>query len=117
MRPPIDLAVTSPALPENSPNAMDGMTFILQFLVAAADSDTNIQNIFNITISIYCDILSLVLLEIISEGNQERNPLVLRPISCPRINQNNAAMHLKQVSFNSPLMTDAGHRNRHDAVR
>ena len=46
MRPPIDLAVTSPAEPVNSENAMDGMTFILQFLVAAADSDTNIQNVF-----------------------------------------------------------------------
>lgn len=77
MRPPIDLAVTSPALPENSPNAMDGMTFILQFLVAAADSDTNIQNIFNITISNYCDTLSLVKLKMKLKGNQEGNPLVL----------------------------------------
>lgn len=110
-------AVTSPAEPENSPNAIDGIAFILQKVVATPDPDTNIQNIFNITISIYCDILSLVLLEIISEGNQERNPLVLRPVSCPRINKNDAAMHLKQVSFNFPLMTDAGHRNRHDAVR
>lgn len=110
-------AVTSPAEPENSPNAIDGIAFILQKVVATPDSDTNIQNIFNITISIYCDILSLVLLEIISGGNQERNPLVLRPISCPRINKNDAAMYLKQVTFNSPLMTDAGHRNRHDAVR
>ena len=83
MRPPIDLAVTSPALPENSPNAMDGMTFILQFLVAAADSDTNIQNIFNITISDYCDTLSLVILKIKLKGNQERNLLVLGPVSGP----------------------------------
>ena len=73
--------MTSPALPENSPNAMDGMTFILQFLVAAADSDTNIQNIFNITISIYCDILFQVILYSISEGNQERNLFEIAPVS------------------------------------
>lgn len=110
-------AVTSPAEPENSPNAIDGIAFILQKVVATPDSNANIQNVFNITISNYCNTLSLVLLEIILEGNQERNPLVLRPISRLRINQNDAAMHLKQVAINAPLTADVRHRDRHDTVR
>ena len=76
-------AVTSPAEPENSPNAIDGIAFILQKVVATPDSDTNIQNIFNITISNYCDTLSLVILKIKLKGNQERNLLVLGPVSGP----------------------------------
>ena len=36
-------AVTSPALPVNSPNAIDGNAFILQFVVAATVSNANIQ--------------------------------------------------------------------------
>ena len=42
----MDLAVTSPAEPANSPNAMDGKTFILQILVAATNSNANIQKLF-----------------------------------------------------------------------
>ena len=57
--------------------------FHTTILVAAADSDTNIQNIFNVTISDYCDTLSLVILKIKLKGNQERNLLVLGPVSGP----------------------------------
>lgn len=38
------LAVTSPAEPENSLNAMDGITFMLQILAAATVSIANIRN-------------------------------------------------------------------------
>ena len=58
---------------------MDGSAFILLHNVAATKSNANIQNVFNITISNYCDTLSLVLLEIISEGNQERNLFEIAP--------------------------------------
>lgn len=40
----MDLAVTSPAEPVNSENAMDGSTYILQLLVAATESNANIMN-------------------------------------------------------------------------
>lgn len=42
----MDLAVTSPAEPANSPNAMDGNAFILQNIVAATNSNANIQKLF-----------------------------------------------------------------------
>ena len=79
--------MTSPAVPENSPNAMDGMTFILQFLVAAADSIANIRNNFNTAISSFCSILFQVILYDNLQFNQERNRLVLRPVSRARIEQ------------------------------
>ena len=81
VRPPTLLAVTSPALPAKSPNAMDGTTFILQFLVAATDSNANIINYSNITISIYCDISYKVFIEVDLQRNQEGNPLELGPVT------------------------------------
>lgn len=44
MRPFTLLAVTSPAEPENSLNAMDGITFMLQNLAAATVFIANIRN-------------------------------------------------------------------------
>ena len=38
----MDLAVTSPALPAKSSNAMDGKTFILRHNAAATNSNANI---------------------------------------------------------------------------
>ena len=110
-------AVTSPAEPENSPNAIDGIAFILQKVVATPDSDTNIQNIFNITISIYCDTLSLVLLEIISEGNQERNFLEIAPVSGLCIDEQIPAMSLVFLQIQIPLPRIVCHRYLNNAVR
>lgn len=48
MRPPTLRAVTSPADPVNSENAMDGSAFILLHFAAATESNANILNNFEL---------------------------------------------------------------------
>ena len=113
----MDLAVTSPAEPVNSENAMDGSAFILQFLVAATESNANIQNVFNITISNYCDTLSLVALEINSEGNQEGNSLEIAPVSGLSIYEKVSTVYLVFRQIQIPLPDIIRHRHLNDAIR
>ena len=90
----MDIAVTSPAEPANSPNAMDGKTFILRHTAAATNSNANIQKLF---IAKYQHFTIFYLennLKDIGHFHQKRRPPEYVPVPVLRIDEQIPAMHL-----------------------
>ena len=102
----MDLAVTSPAEPANSPNAMDGKTFILRHNAAATNSNANIQKLF---IAKYQHFTIFYLennLKDIGHFHQERCLPEYVPVPGLRIDEKVPAMYLVRRANDGPEIAE-----------